>query len=141
MSGARRSFRNGRVVLVGDERTLRDAADRVGVAQKRLVLLESSLPQSPELIGIVAAGTALAVGDRRAGKPSKKAGAAQLDYVDVAYRLSKATGSALVSGPVSKAAIAYSGAGEQRAFEATRSGFAIANRAPYAIMCFAAPEP
>jgi 4-hydroxythreonine-4-phosphate dehydrogenase len=78
--------------------------------------------------------------DRKPGKPSRAAGAAQLGYVAAAYELAKGKrGAALVSGPVSKAAIAGSGARGAAGFLGHTEWLRDRDGAPYAIMCFAAP--
>lgn len=134
-------------LLVGDEGTLRAAAERVGVAARRLVPWEGegegvgAARSRRGAIFIVAAGPVLAARDRKPGQPTAKAGTAQLAYVDAAYDLVKATpGSALVSGPVSKAAIAHSGARGASGFRGHTEWLRDRDRAHYAIMCFAAPR-
>jgi 4-hydroxythreonine-4-phosphate dehydrogenase len=85
------------------------------------------------------AGPPLTARDRKPGTPSRAAGGAQLAYVDAAYDLVKTTpGSALVSGPVSKAAIAHSGARGASRFRGHTEWLRDRDDAPYAIMCFAA---
>jgi 4-hydroxythreonine-4-phosphate dehydrogenase len=85
------------VVLVGDRRQLLGLARAHGV------------PLAPD--GVVQPGAALRAGDRRPGAPSPAGGAAQLAWVDAATDLVRAgRARALVTGPVSKAAIATSGA-------------------------------
>ena len=56
-------------------------------------------------------GPALGAANPRPGRPTRTSGAAQLAYIDVAYGLVRTgVGTALVTGPVSKQAIARSGA-------------------------------
>jgi 4-hydroxythreonine-4-phosphate dehydrogenase len=137
-------------ILVGDEGTLRAAAERVGVATRRLVLWEGEIRgERKKSVGsalkprgaifFVQAGPLLGARDRKPGKPTETAGAAQLAYVDAAYDLVKnLPGSALVSGPVSKAAIAHSGAPGAATFRGHTEWLRDRDDAPYAIMCFAA---
>jgi 4-hydroxythreonine-4-phosphate dehydrogenase len=135
-------LRGSRTVLVGDEGTLRAAAERVGVSGKRLVSFDAARTSHPKgAIAILSVGPVLTKSDRKAGRPSNVAGAAQLAYVDVAYRFAKATpGCALVSGPVSKAAIAHSGAKGTASFRGHTEWLRDRDRAPHAIMCFASPR-
>jgi 4-hydroxythreonine-4-phosphate dehydrogenase len=97
-----------RAVLVGDVGTLLEAAALGRVSERRLVPFDGSLPPRGSL-GLVQAGPPLPPASRRPGKPSRAAGAAQLAAIEAAYRLTKKhPGSALVTGPVSKYAIATS---------------------------------
>jgi 4-hydroxythreonine-4-phosphate dehydrogenase len=68
-----------------------------------------NLPQ--HMLAVLQSGSPLGERDRAPGKPSRAAGRAQLEFIDVATDL-VATGQAdaLVTGPVSKDAIARSGA-------------------------------
>jgi 4-hydroxythreonine-4-phosphate dehydrogenase len=100
-------------LLVGDPRTLRRAAEVVGVARRRLVLVSSTDeidPRDERSVWIWAASSALAR-DPAPGRPSREDGRAQLAYVDEALRLVRAgMAAAIVTAPVSKEAIATSGA-------------------------------
>jgi 4-hydroxythreonine-4-phosphate dehydrogenase len=125
-------------VLVGDLATLRAAANVVGIAEKRIVPVESARAPA-NAIRVLGAGPKLSAADRRRGKPTKRAGAAQLEYIEAAYRFAKAEGAALVSGPVSKAAIAHSGAPGASRFRGHTEWLRDLDRAPHAIMCFVAP--
>lgn len=129
-----------RAVLVGDPGTLLVAADKVRVSRSRLVEIRPEELPEPGRIGIVAVGPELVVGDRRPGKPSRRAGAAQLAYIDAAYELAKRTGAALVSGPVSKAAIAHSGARGASGFRGHTEWLRDRDGVRHAIMCFVAPR-
>jgi 4-hydroxythreonine-4-phosphate dehydrogenase len=134
------TLRSTAVVLVGDEATLRAAAESVGIAQKILVTFDAAAPQKLGKIAVLGAGPALRASDRRPGKPSAAAGAAQLAYVNAAYRLAKQTPkAATVSGPVSKAAIAHSGAPGAARFRGHTEWLQKLDGAAHAIMCFAAP--
>ena len=97
-----------RAVLVGDVGTLLEAAALVRVSERRLVPFDGKPPPRGAL-ALVQAGPPLPPRSRRPGKPSRAAGAAQLAAIESAYRLAKKVpGSALVTGPVSKHAIATS---------------------------------
>ncbi|MBW2457102.1 MAG: 4-hydroxythreonine-4-phosphate dehydrogenase PdxA [Deltaproteobacteria bacterium] len=102
-----------RCLLIGDEGLIRATARRCRVAARRLVVVEdpagvAQLAQG--MIGIWAASTRL-VRAPRPGAPDRHAGAAQLGWIDEATDLvSRRICQALVTGPVSKAVIAASGA-------------------------------
>jgi 4-hydroxythreonine-4-phosphate dehydrogenase len=103
---------NLRCLLVGDARVIRAAADRVGVEAARLVVVgrDGIAALEPPRIGIWKESRALE-GAHRPGRPDAAAGAAQLAWIDQATDLVREGASeALVTGPVSKAMIAASGA-------------------------------
>jgi 4-hydroxythreonine-4-phosphate dehydrogenase len=130
-----------RPILVGDEGTLFAAAELVGVSTTSFVSVDESLRLPRGKIGIFVVGPVLGLADRKPGKPSTVAGAAQLAYVAAAYDLAKASEhAALVSGPVSKSAIAGSGARGAASFRGHTEWLRDRDRAPYAIMSFAAPK-
>jgi len=132
------SLRGVRSLLVGDLATLRAAAKVVGVSETRLVPLGA--PGAPaNAISVVQAGPELSVADRRPGKPTKRSGIAQLEYIEAAYRFAKAEGGAVVSAPVSKAAIAHSGAPRASRFRGHTEWLRDLDGAAHAIMCFASP--
>lgn len=118
--GAAKLGKDARALLVGDLGSLRDAASLVGVDAGRLVLVTSaaegfSLPA--RRIPVLQPGRALATSSRPWGRPSKAGGAAQLAWIDVATDLvARGEADALVTGPVSKDAIARSGAPGARGF-------------------------
>jgi 4-hydroxythreonine-4-phosphate dehydrogenase len=90
------------VILVGDPWVIERAAAVVGVPPKRLTTFAGSAP--------------VARGDARFGHPTPGAGRAQLAWIDQAMDLVKSgRAQALVTGPVSKHAIAASG-GRARSF-------------------------
>ena len=125
-------------LLIGDLRMLQEAAELVGVPQKRLVPFDGEA-HDPRAIYVSSVGPQLAVRDRKPGKPSAAAGAAQLAYVNEAYRLVKAVpGRALVTGPVSKAAIAHSGVRGAEHFLGHTEWLRDMDHAALSVMCFAA---
>ena len=127
-------------VLVGDEGTLRAAADTVGVSERRFVSYTPGEKPARGKINVLHVGPELGAEDRRPGEPSQKAGRAQLAYVEAAYHLAKRTPrAATVSGPVSKAAIARSGARGAASFRGHTEWLQKLDGAAHAIMCFAAP--
>lgn len=129
-----------RTVLVGDLRVLVRAARLVGVAPERLVPFSGEPPRKGQ-IGHVAAGPALSAADFRGGHPSPAAGAAQLAYIEAAYALTKAApGRALVTGPVSKAAVAHSGLRRARKFLGHTEWLRDLDGARTSVMCFASEK-
>jgi 4-hydroxythreonine-4-phosphate dehydrogenase len=125
-------------VLVGDLDMLREAAELVRVPQRRLLKFEGEL-RDPRAIYVHSVGPKLSARDRKPGKPNRVSGAAQLAYVNEAYRLT--TGGprrALVTGPVSKAAIAHSGVPGSKHFLGHTEWLRDLDRAKLSVMCFAA---
>jgi 4-hydroxythreonine-4-phosphate dehydrogenase len=122
--------------LVGDERTLREAAELVGVPDERLVSFDGHA-RDPERIYLYPTGPSLRTTDRTPGRPSRLAGAAQLAWLESAYALAERTGGALVTGPISKAAVARSGAPGARGFIGHTEWLRERDRARSAVMCFA----
>lgn len=127
-------------VLVGDEGTLRDAAELVGVPQRLLVPFDG-LGSDPTLIYFLQTGSRLPLRDRRPGKPTRASGAAQLAWIDAAYDLVHAArGRALVTGPVSKAAIAMSDVPGAARFLGHTEWLERRDGAETSVMCFASPR-
>lgn len=128
------------VVLVGDERTLLEAAELTGVSRRRFAPFDPDA-RKPGRIYVLQAGPVLARSDRRPGKPSPAGGRAQLEYVEQAWALTKAApGRALVTGPVSKAAIASSGLARARRFAGHTEWLRDLDGAKSSVMCFASDE-
>ena len=125
-------------VLVGDWDMLQDAAELVSFPRKRLVRFEGECTD-PRAVYVHSVGPKLSARDRRPGQPGKAAGAAQLLYIEEAYRLTKAgPRRALVTGPVSKAAIAHSGVPGAQRFRGHTEWLQELDRAKVSVMCFAA---
>jgi 4-hydroxythreonine-4-phosphate dehydrogenase len=125
-------------VLVGDFEMLQQAAELVRVPRKRLVKFEGQA-RDPRAIYVHSVGPKLLARDRKPGKPTAASGAAQLSYINEAYRLTKAgPRRALVTGPVSKAAIAHSGVPGSRHFLGHTEWLRDLDHAPLSVMCFAA---
>jgi len=128
---------NAPCVLVGSSVVLLRAAKLLGVAAS---VFEPFSGQAPAVgkIALYEAGPKLALTDFRAGKPSKQAGVAQLEYVEQAYALTRAApGRVLVTGPVSKLAIASSGLRRARKFLGHTEWLRDLDGAKYSVMCFA----
>jgi 4-hydroxythreonine-4-phosphate dehydrogenase len=101
-----------RVLLVGDLNVIRRAAALRGINPKRFIRVFRSddtwsLPRGK--IGVFQPTQPLSVKDAAFGKPSRAGGAAQLAWIDYACDLVRdCDAEALVTGPVSKEAIASS---------------------------------
>jgi 4-hydroxythreonine-4-phosphate dehydrogenase len=107
---------SARCLLVGDEAVIRRAAEQRGVAQSRLCVVSAGARIPRGKIGIWEGATPMACLPRH-GKPSRRAGAAQLAWIDEATTLVRdGHAGALVTAPVSKHVIATSGASGARAF-------------------------
>lgn len=124
-------------LLVGDISTLRAAAKLVGIATSRLVSFKGQ-SLLPAQIAVMQAGPTLSGSDRSPGKPSRRAGIAQLEVIEAAFDWVKAhEGSALVTAPVSKAVIARSGSRRARRFLGHTEWLEERDRAKTSTMCFA----
>jgi 4-hydroxythreonine-4-phosphate dehydrogenase len=143
--GLRKSDPRSRVLLVGDLGALRAAARAIGVDPSQLVRVTSAAEawamtstRSLRVAVLEPAGTkTLAAKGRRPGKPGRAAGAAQLAWVDAATDLvASGEADALVTGPVSKDAIAHSGARGSRGFLGHTEHLARRLGAPEVTMAF-----
>lgn len=105
--------KRARCILVGDEPVIRRAMELRGVPAKRLVRLDDPREARALDPGRVAwwKGSTPLAEPPRFGSPARADGAAQLAWIDEACDLVARGGAdALATGPVSKAAIASSGA-------------------------------
>jgi 4-hydroxythreonine-4-phosphate dehydrogenase len=122
--------------LLGDEKTLRAAAELRGVAQRRLVAWDGSARDASKIY-FAQVGEPLEKKDRAPGKPNARAGRAQLEYVEAGFTLVKSSPrAALVPGPVSKAAIAHSGLARARGFLGHTEWLQALDGAATSVMCF-----
>lgn len=127
-------------VLLGDEGTLRKAAGVVGVAQRRLVPWDGRASAASTLY-FAQVGAPLGERDRRPGKPNRRAGEAQLEYIEAGFTLVKSSArAALVTGPVSKAAIAHCGLARARGFLGHTEWLQALDGAKTSVMCFVCDE-
>jgi 4-hydroxythreonine-4-phosphate dehydrogenase len=111
------------IVLVGDEGVLREAAKVRKIDLKGIEIRQPS--------------ASLAKSDRLPGKPSLRAGAAELEWIDAAMDIvSKGEADALVTGPVSKDAIFRSGVKGSKNFRGHTEHLARRLRAPEVTMAF-----
>jgi len=135
--------RHARVLLVGDEGSLRAAARGRGVAMSRLVRVASpeeawNLPS--RAVAVWQPTPDLPARDRAPGRPSRAAGAAQLAWIDAACDLvSRGGADALTTGPVSKEAIAGSGGRTAREFLGHTEHLQRRLRAREVVMAFWSP--
>lgn len=131
-------FRLAPVVLVGDSATIAAAAVLRGVDPERLLPYAADRPLARNRLYVSQAGPKLAARDRKPGRPSRLGGEAQLEYIDRAYDLVKAMpNTALVTGPVSKLAIASCGLAKARKFRGHTEWLQARDRAHTSVMCFA----
>jgi 4-hydroxythreonine-4-phosphate dehydrogenase len=127
-------------VLLGDEATLRAAAESCGVAQRRLRAWDGQARDASKIY-FAQVGEALTEQDRRPGKPSPRAGVAQLEYIEAGFTLVKSSSrAALVTGPVSKAAIAHAGLARARGFLGHTEWLQALDGAKTSVMCFVCAE-
>jgi 4-hydroxythreonine-4-phosphate dehydrogenase len=123
-------------LLLGDEATLRAAAELCGVAQRRLVRWDGQSRDAAK-IHFAQVGEQLTPRDRLPGKPNARAGLAQLEYVEAGFTLVKSSArAALVTGPVSKSAIAHSGLARARGFLGHTEWLQALDGADSSVMCF-----
>jgi 4-hydroxythreonine-4-phosphate dehydrogenase len=133
-------FKADAKVLVGDLETIEAAARLVGVSPRRLARFEGKA-SDPSRIYVHAVGSKLAPSDRRPGRPTPRGGAAQLAWIDSAFDLARdGAGRALVTGPVSKEAIARSGVPRAAKFIGHTEWLCRRDRAKRSVMCFASDE-
>lgn len=106
--------RRQRVVLVGDAGAVVAAARGRGIDERRILRVsraEEGWRVPRRQIAVWQPTPKLAAADRRSGVPTAASGAAQLAWIDAACdAVSQGEADALVTGPVSKEAIARSGA-------------------------------
>lgn len=135
---------DARVLLVGDLDALRAAARVVGVDPKRLIRCDdpvAAFATATRKLCVHQPTEPLALRDRELGAPSRAGGAAQLAWIDCATDLaSRGIADALVTGPVSKDAIARSGGRIAARFRGHTEHLAARLRAPEVTMAFWSEE-
>jgi 4-hydroxythreonine-4-phosphate dehydrogenase len=133
-------LRGAAVLLLGDEQTLRAAAEVMKVPQKRLVRWDGRA-RDAKAVYFAQVGEPLAAKDRKPGVPSRAGGAAQLEYIEAGYTLVKSLpDAALVTAPVSKAAIAHSGEPRAKSFLGHTEWLQALDGAKTSVMCFVCKE-
>jgi len=138
--------REAAIVLVGDRRVIERAAAIVGVARQRLVDVDRwsmgklAGGRGASVVGVYAPAAVIALTRAPFGRPTREAGAAQLAWIDQAMDLVVAGAArALVTGPVSKSAIASSSRAA-RAFRGHTEHLAARCHAHEVVMAFWAKE-
>jgi 4-hydroxythreonine-4-phosphate dehydrogenase len=141
------------VVLVGDPAVIARAAKVAGVAQKRFALVDErsvramatsnanarrgARAREANVIGCLATARAVPIPRAPFGQPTREAGRAQLAWIDQAMDLvTSGAADALVTGPVSKSAIASSGAAGAKSFRGHTEYLAARCAAREVIMAF-----
>lgn len=138
---AARRVRGQPCVLVGSELAIRQAADLVGLPQNRLHPYALGRELRAGRLYLYDVGPKLLPKDLDPKRPTKAAGRSQLAAVDAAYDLVLSQPeAALVTGPVSKALIAHSGAPGAEHFLGHTEWLQARDGAKSAIMCFASPR-
>ncbi len=132
-------------VLVADPGTVKQACRLLGVRESCLRLMEPSADlaelcaHKPGELWVHDPGVRVSARDRKPGAPTKQSGQAQLAWVEAGYALCKRLGrAALVTGPVSKAAIAASGSPGAEHFLGHTEWLQALDHAASSVMCFAA---
>jgi 4-hydroxythreonine-4-phosphate dehydrogenase len=132
--------KGARILLVGDLGALRAAAKVRRIDPDRLVAVTADEAFSVAARGklfVFSAAAPLAAKDRAPGQPTRAGGAAQLAFVDAATDLvARGAADALVTGPVSKDAIARSGAPGSQSFRGHTEHLAERLGAPEVTMAF-----
>lgn len=127
-------------ILVGSELAIRQAAELVGVSARRLGRYDGQ-PPKPGKLAILDVGPTLTPRDLDPKRPTRDTGRSQLAAIDAAFDLvRRSPRAALVTGPVSKALIARSGAPGADAFKGHTEWLQARDGAASAIMCFASPR-
>ncbi len=122
-------------VLVGDEATLLEAADLVGVPRSKFRRLSDGATPTKSGLYILSTGPSLTAADRN-GVATATGGAAQLAYVETGYAWAKRLKAPLVTAPVSKAAVVGSGLRRARGFRGHTEWLQALDGAPTVTMCF-----
>lgn len=128
-------------LVVGDRGALWAAAQALGIETTRLDRFFDYRPGEPlRGVHLLQPGPPLSARERRWGKPSAAAGKAQLGFVEAGFQLARELGLPLVTGPVSKEAIAHSGLRRAVSFRGHTEWLEHLDGAPYSVMCFASPR-
>lgn len=133
-----------RVLLVGDVGAVHAAADAIKASRRRVVPVANAEDAfatakiDRKAVFVFQPGPDLAARDRKAGTPSRQGGASQLAWIDTATDLvASGVADALVTGPVSKDAIARSEVSEAaRTFRGHTEHIAARLDAPEVTMAF-----
>ncbi len=130
--------RRAPLILVGDRGAFSSAAKCFGIAPEKLETLRAFDASEGAFRGVrIVEVSRLPVRDRRPGRPTAAGGQAQLEYVEEGYRLARAHGFPLATGPVSKKVIADSGLRRAASFRGHTEWLEALDAAPHSVMCFA----
>jgi len=129
----------GSAVVVGDRGALLAAARVCGVDDAWVRALPAYDRAGDARVSLLEVGPPLMARDRAFGRPSGRAGAAQLAYIEAGYRVARELSVPLVTGPVSKECIARSGLARARSFRGHTEWLEQLDGAPYTVMCFSSP--
>lgn len=144
LAAAIRALDNGiRCALVGDAGALFRAASQLRIEPRLLVHVPERADcfSHDDRLAVWCPTSPLAAGEMASGLPSRAGGAAQLAWVDAATDLVRdRIADAIVTGPVSKDAIAHSGAPGAKGFAGHTEHIAQRVGCPNPIMVFVAPE-
>ena len=137
---ALRRLKTEGAVVVGSALAIRKAAELVGVSARRFEDYRGQDLQ-PGRLYVLDVGPALTERDLDPRRPTRAAGRSQLAAIDAAFDLVRKTRrAALVTGPVSKALIARSGAKGAESFKGHTEWLQARDGAPSSTMCFASPR-
>jgi len=131
---------SGPAVVVGDRGSLMAAARSAGLDADWVAGLKALGEEGSARVCLLEPTRALSARDRAFGRPSAAAGAAQLEFVEAGFALAKRWSVPLVTGPVSKEAIAKSGLRRASSFRGHTEWLERLDGAPYTVMCFASPR-
>jgi 4-hydroxythreonine-4-phosphate dehydrogenase len=137
---ALRRLKTEGAVVVGSALAIRKAAELVGVSARRFEDYRGQTLQ-PGRLYVLDVGPTLAARDLDPRRPTPAAGRSQLAAIDAAFDLVRQKRrAALVTGPVSKALIARSGATGAESFKGHTEWLQARDGAPSSTMCFASPR-
>jgi len=135
-----RQLRRVPCVLVGSGLAIRQAAELVGVPPARFEPYTGQALR-PGRTYLLEVGPELRPADLNPQRPTRAAGRSQLAAINTAFDLVRAhRGAALVTGPVSKALIARSGAPGAESFTGHTEWLQARDGAKSSVMCFASPR-
>lgn len=128
-------------VIVGSRAVLISAAQACGVDAKRVAALPEFRVGSPvKGVQLHECGPELSTAKKLWGKPQAVDGAAQLAYVEEAFRLARENAWPLVTAPVSKEVIARSGEARVKKFRGHTEWLEMLDDAPHSVMCFSSAK-
>lgn len=129
-------------VVVGSRAVLQQAAFALGIsARKWRTVRDFDLAEGRfSGLRVLSIGPELDHNATSWGRPDAAAGVAQLKWVEEGYRLARQCGWPLVTGPVSKEAIARSGLKRARSFRGHTEWLQKLDGAAHSVMCFSSSK-